>query len=78
MTPLILLGAGCVSVGGRALLLWFQWRGMVALASLNEQALNDRVRALPAGSRLREQHPGRGETVVEVGSRPANQGGTRG
>lgn len=56
-----------IPVTGRLAFQWIRDRTTIRLHELEQQAINDRVRCLPAGSRLSERADGR-ETVVEVGS----------
>ncbi|MFF4484549.1 hypothetical protein ACH4TQ_49300 [Streptomyces sp. NPDC021218] len=67
------VGTACVA-GTRLLYVWISSRGRARLARLREQAISERVRMLPPGSTLSEQHDGV-RVRVRVGS---STGGTRG
>ncbi|WP_331718497.1 hypothetical protein [Streptomyces virginiae] len=57
MDPALVLGAVTVALGYlvRLLLRWIRERGAVRRAELAQSGLSDRVRLLPAGSRLVEK-----------------------
>lgn len=62
-----------IPVTGRLTFQWIRSRTAVRLYQLEQQAISDRVRCLPVGSRLSERAGGR-ETVVEVGSHVGSRG----
>lgn len=66
--------AGLATGTGRLLIVWLRERAAVQRMRVSEQGLCNRVRGLPAGSRLRERRADRREIVIEVGPRTVGGG----
>ncbi|GHF58733.1 hypothetical protein GCM10010218_45070 [Streptomyces mashuensis] len=77
MDPVVViyaLGAALITGGTRLVYMWLRGRITIRLTQLQEEGLNDRLRELPPGSRLRQRRTAGDEVLIEVGGRAPSGG----